>query len=406
MASAAIDPHHPPLPPNDSRGPQTLADVIRADLPSILQEWEAFAKSLFAGRSMSKTALQDHARDILEAVAADMQQPQSAQTQKDKSKGMTPHNSPALKLAGEQHAVQRAAADFSLVDLVAEYRALRSSVLRRWAERKEGRVGLPDEITRFNEAIDEALAASIHCYAQKNDDAQTVILGVLAHDLRNPLHVALLSATYIIQDPTANVKCIQSAARIKSSIVRSNQLVSDLIDYACFKLGQGMPMTPRAGNLQSLCSNAVEEVEAAHPGRCVTQAYSGEMNGAWDSERIGQLLCNLLINALKHGPPDGEVLLTSTGTKDTVVIGVHNDGPPIPDSAQDALFVPLYLKGGLSKRLPDGSSGLGLGLYICREIANAHGGSLDMVSTAQAGTTFTLTLPRVSRARAGQAIPA
>jgi signal transduction histidine kinase len=371
----------------------SLADFILGNMETILQDWEDFARSLFPAAALSKTALRDHAREILLAIASDISRPQSAQVQEDKSKGLTPNNSPALRVAGERHALARVMEQFDLEQLFAEFRAVRGSVLRRWAAQTPGGIGRPDEITRFNESIDEALASSVCLYSQKHDEARTVILGVLAHDLRNPLHAALMATSSIIQDANASAKCIQSAARIKVSIGRCDQLVSDLLDYARSMLGHGLPMSPHDANMRELCSATVDEVESAHPGRFITQSYSGELNGTWDSARIVQVLGNLLTNALKHGHSDTPVLLTVTGGKDTVSVEIHNDGPPIPAAALGSLFEPLYLKGVSPGHLPEGSSGLGLGLYICREIALAHGGDINVTSSSQSGTSFKLTLP-------------
>ena len=241
MSISASEPNTPARATSPS-----LADFILTKMDLILQDWEEFAQSLFPAAALSKSTLQDHAKDILLAVAADIARPQSAQVQEDKSKELTPHNSSALNAAAEKHAQARASEQFDWAQLIAEFRAVRASVLRRWVRENPGRGGSPEEITRFNESIDEALAASAVHYSQKHDEARTVIIGILAHDLRNPLHAALMGASYIIQRATADPKCIQSAARIKSSIRRCDQLVSDLLDYARSALGRGLPMSLQA----------------------------------------------------------------------------------------------------------------------------------------------------------------
>jgi signal transduction histidine kinase len=386
--------------------PSSLANFILGNMEFILQDWEEFAQSLFPDAALSTRMLRDHAKEILQAVAADMARPQTLEAQAEKSKGLAPEKFPALKVAAERHALDRVTEQFDLEQLIAEFRAVRGSVLRRWAVQKQGAAGHPEEITRFNESIDEALAWSVRSYARKHDEARTVILGVLAHDLRNPLHSALLSASYIIRHETINAKCIQAAARIKVSIGRCDQLVSDLIDYARSKLGQGIPMDLRVENMQGLCSAAIDEVESANPGRFITQSYSGELNGTWDSARMEQLLGNLLTNALKHGHSGTPVVLTAKGTADAVSVEIHNDGPAIPTGARASLFEPLYMKEIPGSRFPAGSSGLGLGLYICRAIARSHGGDIEVTSSEHAGTSFTLVLPRAGRPGAGAPIPA
>lgn len=384
----------------------SLADFIRTHMDLILQDWEEFAQSLFPAAALSKRTLQDHAKELLQAVAADIARPQSSQVQEDKSKELTPQKSSALNVAAEKHANARASEQFDWAQLIAEFRAVRASVLGRWVRENPDGGGSPEEITRFNESIDEALAASALHYSQKHDEARTVIIGVLAHDLRNPLHAALMGASYIIQHANADPKCIQSAARIKSSIRRCDQLVSDLLDYARSALGRGFPTSPEDANMRVLCSATIDELEAANPGRRITQSYTGNLNGTWDTARIAQLLGNLLTNALKHGHADTPVVLTASGASNTISVEIHNDGPSIPAAARSSLFDPLHLKGGPLGHLPDGSSGLGLGLYICREIAVAHGGDIEVTSNPQFGTSFTITLARETQKPPGLTSPA
>jgi signal transduction histidine kinase len=381
--------------------PPSLADFICTNMDLILQDWEEFAQSLFPAAALTKKTLQDHAKEILQAVAADMARPQSSQVQENKSKELTPQNSSALSAAAEKHANARASEQFDWAQLIAEFRAVRASVLRRWVRENPDGGGSPEEIIRFNESIDEALAASALHYSQKHDEARTVIIGVLAHDLRNPLHAAMMGASYIIQYANADPKCIQSAARIKGSIRRCDQLVSDLLDYARSALDRGLPMSPEAANMRALCSATIDELEAANPGRRIMHDYTGDLNGTWDTARITQLLGNLLTNALKHGHAHTPVVLTASGATCTISVEIHNDGPSIPAAARASLFDPLHLKGGPLGHLPDGSSGLGLGLYICREIAVGHGGEIEVTSNPQFGTSFKITLPREVRTPPG-----
>lgn len=391
-------------PPAAAAPAQSLAAFILANIESILQGCEAVAGSLLPAVALSRQPLREHARDILLAVAAEIEGLPSPRSGAENSKVRSADSARGLGLAGEQHAVPRAADPLNCEELIAAYRAVRGSVLRRWAAHNPDGAGRPAEIALFNEAIDEALAASVRIGSNEQDEARTVALGVLAHDLRNPMHVALLGASYILLDPTANVKCIQSAARIKTSLLRCDLLVSDLIDYACFNLGQRMPMNARDCTMQSLCAATVDEVEAANPGRFIDQRYVGELSGCWDPARITQLVGNLLGNALKHGDEHTPVRLTATGAGDTVTVKIHNQGAPIPADLHATLFDPLYLRGDASGRVPQGSSGLGLGLglYICREIALAHGGDVAVTSSSACGTSFTVTLPRKSRLAASR----
>ena len=145
--------------------PVSLSVFIISHLEPILQDWEEYARSLTPAAASTPKTLRDHAKQLLQAIAADIERPQSLQTQNDKSKGLAPDNSPALKSAGERHALTRIAEQFDIEQLIGEFRALRGSVVRRWAAEEAPGLGRPEEITRFNESIDEALAASARYYA-------------------------------------------------------------------------------------------------------------------------------------------------------------------------------------------------------------------------------------------------
>ena len=377
-------------------GDATLAGFILENIEPILRDWESFARTLFPREDANKISLRDHAKDMLIAVVADMREPQTLTEQADKSKGLTPDNSPSLKTAGEQHAIQRAKEQFDWEQLVGEFRAIRASVLRRWSQACPIGAGRIEEITRFNEAIDEALASSVRCYAGKLDEARNVIIGVLAHDLRTPLHSANLSASYILQSNHVDEKCTTAAARVLRSISKMGVLIADLLDYARVRLSHGIPITPIASDLKILCSDTVDEVESAHPGRIIKKTFVGDLSGKWDPSRVSQLVTNLMTNALHHGSPHGVVSLQASGTEQRVSIEVHNEGSPIPIASRAALFEPLYqIPSEPSEQSRAGSSGLRLGLYITRQIAIAHGGDISVTSSPEAGTCFRVDLPRM-----------
>jgi PAS domain S-box-containing protein len=164
-----------------SAAPLSLGRFILDNMEGILQDWQEYAQSLFPDEVLSKKTLRDHAKQLLEAIAADISQPQSSGTQQAKSKGLKPENSPALKIAGEQHALARVAEEFDLEQIISEFRAVRGSVLQRWAAEGMSGSGRPAEISRFNESVDEALAASARHYASTHrsivDTSSDAIVG-------------------------------------------------------------------------------------------------------------------------------------------------------------------------------------------------------------------------------------
>lgn len=376
---------------------QTLGQFIVQEMEPILQDWEAFARSLVPDAGLDSATLRDHAKEILFAVAADMLQAQSLQQQTDKGMGKGP-GMPGMTKASQSHAVSRMAQEFSLNQLVAEFRAIRASVLRRWAASKpepaEGRI---EELTRFNEAIDEALAGSMGHYNRKLEEARTIFLGILAHDLRGPLNAVAISTQVILHCEPLDPRATQAAVRTLNSVSRMKVLVQELLDYTSTRLGDGLPVTRREGTLELVVKDVIAEVEAAHPGRQIDFVGSCDTQGEWDKERIAQMLSNLLTNAVTHGYPDTAVKVGISEANEGVCIEIRNKGEPIPTEVRATMFEPLTS----TRRAVSGSattSGLGLGLYIAAQIATAHHGYVKLNSSEDEDTIFSVFLPRVPRA--------
>lgn len=175
-----------------------LSDFILGHMESLLADWEQFAATgCPAGAHMAPLALRDHAEPMLRAIAADIARPQSRQAQSDKSKGLA---SPAPDLpntAAQTHALLRAQSGFDIVQLVSEYRALRASVLRQWLDHLGDAQADPDEVIRFNEAIDQAVAESVAAFSNSAEQARNLLLGMLGHDMRSPLQTIQMTAGYL-----------------------------------------------------------------------------------------------------------------------------------------------------------------------------------------------------------------
>lgn len=373
-----------------------LSDFITANLEPILNDWEAYAKTLRAAQGMNSEELRDHARQMLEAIADDLAKPQTEEEQTEKSKGDGPSSGGAADedSAPEQHASLRAKSGFSIDDMIAEYRVLRASVLRLWGKSSDSvQQSDLDDMTRFNEAIDQAVAESVARYSSMVKHAQDLFLGILGHDLRNPLGAITMSAQLLMQDAALDSRYIRTASMIYSSGNQMSRLIDDLLDFTRTRLGQGMAISPTHTNLADIVRLAVMEACAFHPDRAVSFDAIGELHGYWDSGRIGQVFSNLLGNAIRHGSTSEPVTIALSCQGENVVATVHNGGKPIPANELPHIFEPLRR----SVILPNGKlndSGLGLGLYIVQEIIQAHAGVITVTSSMEAGTTFTVRLPR------------
>ncbi len=383
-----------------------LAEFILANMEPILAEWEAFARSLLPGANMTIAALRDDAGSILRATARDMQNRQSFQQQESKSKGDGGADTIASDLldnASDLHGVERVGSGFHITDVVSEYRALRASVLRLWRESLP-RPGLNDidDITRFDESLDQSLASGVASYAKRIDESRQMFLAILSHDLRSPLS-CIRMATDIVSLDNKDPDVAQLLSMIKSNTDAMMQLVSDLIDFSSSGLGLAMPLNRGPVNLSELCHEVIESFRTSHPSRELRFRSDGDVNGVWDAGRIRQVVSNLMGNAIQHGSPDGPIDLSVTSKRasegsglqeSTVVVSVHNDGAPIPQDLLPTIFDPLKRYATPESILQRNPGSIGLGLYIVREIVVAKGGTLEVTSTSEKGTTFTVCIPR------------
>ena len=296
----------------------------------------------------------------------------------------------APETAAETHAILRAQSGFNINQLAAEYRALRASVLQLWTD-SCGPDNIPvDDLIRFNEAIDQALAESITFYSAKVEESRNLLLGMLGHDMRTPLQTIQMTSSYLAA-LNAGQAVSAAAKRLISSGARMQALMDDLVDFNRSNLGLGININPSSIDLASAFQEEVDQLRVAHPGRDITLEMSGDLQGMWDGLRLRQVLANLVVNGLKHGNQDTPVHVTVAEDGDTIRIEVKNFGPVIDESTVNWIFDPLKRGGGAEHQ--HAAEGLGLGLYIAREIARSHGGDIQARST-NAETVFSVMLPR------------
>lgn len=373
-----------------------LAEFILANVEAILAEWDAFARTLARGAKMTRLALRDDAEAILLATLWDMQVPQSLAQQARKANG---HGGGAesdrLDNASALHGVQRVGSGFDIMEVVSEYRALRASVLRLWREtRPQPDLADIDDITRFNESMDQSLAQAVESYTRRVDQSRRMFLAILSHDLRNPLSCIRMAALVVSRSANDNPKSAYALSQIETNTDAITRLIDDLIDFASTGLGSAMPLTRGPVDLEKLCGEVVDTCRTTHPGRTLRFHPDGDLTGDWDAGRLRQVVSNLIGNALQHGAEAGPVELSVASEGSAVVLSVRNEGAPIPSELLTTIFDPLVRHAMSESATPRVRGSIGLGLYIVREIVVAHGGTVEVASTAQEGTTFTVRLPR------------
>ena len=253
-------------------------------------------------------------------------------------------------------------------------------------------VGILHDVTEIHRqraaAVDRALFAE-------------QMVGIVSHDLRNPLSVIQMSATLLERlDPTPQQS--RALRRITSAAGRASRLVGDLLDFTQARVGRGLQVCASELELHRFVAEAVEELSFAFPGRAIVhQAHGGPVPCVADADRLAQAIGNLVANAVSYGAPDRPVTVASASDEEHFSVTVHNDGPPVPAELIPNLFEPMSRGEGQKH----GGRSVGLGLFIVREIIMAHRGTVGVHSTAEQGTTFTFRIPRELELSADSASP-
>lgn len=261
-----------------------------------------------------------------------------------------------------------------------------------------------EELLAMEQAAQHALRA-----AQAERDRQQALaedravfaeqmMAIVSHDLRNPLSVIRMSG-HILAKSGLNPKQELALARLVSSNARATRLISDLLDFSRGRLGPGLHVVAQPIDLHAMVKDALEEHRVAAPDRSIDHWTTGSGACQGSSDRLVQLIGNLVDNALSYSAPDSPVVVTSSIEPGAFSISVHNEGPPIPQELLPRLFDPMTRGAAAAGH----ATSVGLGLFIVRQIAQAHGGTIEVTSTLEGGTTFRGTFPRPDAEREGPA---
>jgi signal transduction histidine kinase/ActR/RegA family two-component response regulator len=395
-----------------------LSDFILANVEPILAEWESFARSIWPhGATADPNEVRDEAEDILRATAVDMQSDQTAAQQLEKSKGASRpgDEGDGLKRASSAHGIGRAVSGFDLWAVVAEYRALRASVLRLWRdsapapERRD-----VDDITRFNEAIDQSLTNAVRAYAAQLDrDRETLLareqasrreaeaanrakdafLATLSHEMRTPLN-AIVGWLSLLRHEDADARHFQEGLKVIERNTKAQmQLIDDVLDVSRIVSGK-LRVDIRPCELSDVINVGVNAMRPAAEARGITlnvRLDPSTSSASCDSVRIEQVVWNLVSNAVKFTPKGGRVDVTLSREKSSFQIQVSDNGQGISPEVLPYVFDRFRQSDSSTRRR---FAGLGLGLSIVKYIVEAHGGTVEADSPGEGkGSTFTVRLP-------------
>lgn len=352
--------------------PATVSALLREGKEHIAAAWETVVRRELPqlGR-LDRAELFDHLPEVLDALA-------------DWVDGDEVRGSRAFSALAHGHALQRLGFGIDLDVLTLEYQHLRTTLLEAAGDIAPT-AALFADLVRLNAGLDLAIHAGLKRHSLQRDQLRERFIGILGHDLRGPLQVMQLALNALVHHEALEPALVKVAARGLKSVGRMERMIADVLDFARSHLGEGMPARPTDEDLGEICRSATEELQAAFPGREISVRCDGNLRGRWDRDRTLQAIGNLGANAVAHGA-DPIVLHAYEQDSRHVVLDVSNGGAPITDAARAHLFDPF-------RRGTERSTGLGLGLYIVKQIVLAHGGLIDVLSD-DTGTTFRVTWPR------------
>lgn len=363
----------------------SLSKFIRLNIEQIASEWETLARiRIPAAKAMSSQDLSSRFKQVLATLASHLD---SVDLQSGPS---------GTRETAAGHGSLRHADGFQLPHLVLEFGTMRECVLRLWmAGGARTDQSAMEEIRRFNQGLDQALAEAIGGYSEEVERSQHIFLAVLGHDLRSPLSAISMAGQYLAVPGRVDA----GQRKVVDSILRGtgmmNGMIRDLVEYSRSRLGRSMRVAPRKGeSLGSICQAAIRELQATHPECEFLFRESGDLTGCFDCNRMHQALASLLHNAVKQGTRRLPVILDARGDSEAVTVQVKNRGSLIPRASLAFIFEPLV---PLSERAhPDElpAMSLGIGLFVARELVRSHGGTIEAVSSETDGTVFTLRFPR------------
>lgn len=367
----------------------TLTEYIRANADGLIGAWvrESPPASIAAG-GYSDEQLSDRLRELLLHIA------EAIHDLPDRNADAAVYNPADFTAWGRQHAEERLRQGYSLDDVIAEFCGLRELIMQGWNQlpRRDSDAACRD-LMRFNRALDLGLTESVRRYAIDQTHARDLFTGMLVHDLRNPLSSISGLSALLVRAPDSAGGIAAIGDKLGKASERMKDIIEEMLDVLQARLGRSLPLKRGRASLLEICNRVVEELRDQHPDSRIRIATSGDVAGVWDQARLFRVLSNLVSNALKYRSANTVVDIDITGRDQNVGISVTNEGPAISGEDLVSMFEPMVR---LRQHASDGreaTRGLGLGLYVARQLVLAHGGSIEAKSES-GSNTFTVLLPR------------
>jgi len=245
-----------------------------------------------------------------------------------------------------------------------------------------------EQVHSINDGIDEASRLMTRAYVKQRDRLRDRFIGMLGHDLRNPLGVVSMSTQLLFTSESLDAQDRKRVQAIARAAERMGRMVRDVLDFASASLGPGIPISPTECDLGHICRAVVEELSLTHPDRELNVVGDGRLTANVDYDRAFQAIGNLISNAIQHGEDPITVTVVNDPGRASITTAVTNRGQPIGPEAMRSIFDPFF--NGLNPRK---NGRLGLGLYIVAEIARSHGATCAVETSDSEHTTFVIRWP-------------
>jgi len=350
---------------------KNLSGILQEKAGNILEKWEEQVRlEVEAARHLHSSDLKNSLPKFLENLAHALE-----------------HREGNVKFEAKvarEHGKERSTFPrYTLEQIISEYRILRRAIFSVLGEVP------PQERDAIIDAIELGIAEAASEFAGQQYQLREKFISTLAHDLRTPLTVAKTSAQLILRAPEKANSTQVMASRIVNTIDRTDRMIKDLLDANLSQMGQKLHLEIEECDLRSIGQMAIEDATSISGDNFFLKSDSFVM-GYWDPMMLQRAIGNLLSNATKYGTPGALVNVTITQEENQARIAIHNEGKPIPEDEQEEIFDNFYrsvtAKSGLTQ-------GWGIGLFLVKAAATAHGGTVQVQSGEKTGTTFTIILP-------------
>ncbi|WP_026934069.1 sensor histidine kinase [Christiangramia echinicola] len=362
---------------------KTAADIIKSNSNRIMKSWEDRVKNeISASQISSNLALRNQLPNVLDDISEILTRYDGfLEVERNEKYNEIIKNS-------LDHGRHRATSSHYTVKQILQEYVIFHRVLTEVLEENEvysKEVGIVLKYT-----LETAMLTSASSFSDSLQEMREKLIGALAHDIRNPISAAYFALDII--DPDDDKERIK---RLKSmglgSLKKALELVEGLLDAISIKAGEGITLNFEAIDIIEEIKWVCEEANQIYLNEVILQSNTKESFGVFDGTAIRRVVENLVTNAIKYGARDEPVRVILEDSRENIVIRVHNEGESIDEKHQTEIFE--FLKRG---RETDNSrlESWGMGLTIVKSVAIAHGGKVDLKSTDEHGTTFSLSLKK------------